>query len=75
MFLKKTFLFVYDIYVENFIIKFLCVYVFYPELVHPLPFSPFYLSLLMLISSDLKILFYLLVIYMHVFIYVDEKST
>jgi hypothetical protein len=35
-----------------------CIYVLYPELVHPLYFSPFYLSpLLMVISTGLHILY------------------
>jgi hypothetical protein len=34
-----------------------CTYVLYPELVHPLHFSPFYLSPpLLVISADIKIL-------------------
>jgi hypothetical protein len=37
---------------------FLCTYVLYPELVHLLRCSPFYLSLLLMMSStDLKILY------------------
>jgi hypothetical protein len=54
--LKKD-TFVYDSYTGSFVVPFPCVYVIHPELVHPLYFSLFYLTLLlMVISTGLKIL-------------------
>jgi hypothetical protein len=48
-------LFKVSIYTRSFFVTFPCIYVFEPELVHLLYFSPFYLSLLlMMISTSLK---------------------
>jgi hypothetical protein len=49
-------MFVYDGYTGNIIVTFPCICVWWPELVNPLHYSPFYLSpLLMVILSGLNI--------------------
>jgi hypothetical protein len=56
-----------------------CIYVLYPKLVHPLHFSPFYLSPLLMVSSiGLKILYSLLyrkyITHIHLLYYIFTTS-
>jgi hypothetical protein len=55
---EETFLVVYNSYSRSFLVALLCLYVLWPNLVHLLYFSSFYLSpLLMVVSTSLKILY------------------
>jgi hypothetical protein len=57
-FLKKIFLFVYGGYIGSLIVTFPYIHVLYPNLVHSLHCSPFYLSaFLMVILTGLSVLY------------------
>jgi hypothetical protein len=49
-FLKETFLLVYDSYARGFIVTFPYIHNLYPELVHPLHYSPSYSIPLLMVT-------------------------